>query len=211
MLRYAIAAALTIAATAAQADVIVDNKLSGTGDNVVFNSLTPGLVIGSFNGQHQGLVDFSCLVSCATFTGAQSGNDIKINNFQTLKVQIFDSTGTTVLPTATDVFSLTGTGDVTLLVTANESNGTQKPFTFDLGQLGTGQNGFTIKAINNESIDSFRIVDTGGTITDFEHYRIAVAAPLAVPAPVIGAGLPGAIGGMLLLGLNWLRRRRRAA
>jgi len=214
MKKYLLAASfLTALALPAQADVIIDNKLSGTGDNVIFNALTTNLVIGSFNGQHQGLVDFNCEAGCIGFTGAQSGNDLKINNFQTLKVQVFNSTGTAVLPTSTDVFSITGTGDVTVFVTANESNGTQKLFTFDtlalFGPLGPGQNGFTLSALNGETIDSFRLVDVGGTITDFEHYRIDVAAVAAVPGPIVGAGIPGivaACGG--LFGLNWRRRRR---
>jgi hypothetical protein len=198
----------------ANADVIIDPHLSGTGDNVIFNALTTNLVIGAFNGQHQGLVDFSCLAGCVGFTGAQNGNDLKINDFQTMKVQVFNTTGTAVLPTATDVFSITGTGDVTVFATANESDGTQKLFTFDLlalfGPLGPGQNGFTLTAINNENIDSFRIVDVGGTITDFEHYRIDVASPLvAVPGPIVGAGLPGILlGAMGLFGMNFWRRWR---
>lgn len=202
--------ALALLPVSAKADVIVDNQLSGTGDNVVFNGLFPNLVVGSFNGQHQGLVDFSCLAGCAGYTGAQSGNDIKINNFQTLKVQVFDTSGLNVLPTATDVFSITGTGSVSVFVTANESGGGQSLFSFDLtslfGPLGPGQNGFTLSAINGETIDSFRVVDVGGTITDFEHYRIDVATPVAVPAPLAGAGLPGllaAIGGL------WAFQRRR--
>jgi hypothetical protein len=209
------ASLLTALALPAQADVIIEDKLSGTGDNVVFNALTPNLVIGSFNGQHQGLADFSCLAGCTGFTGAQSGNDLKIENFQTLKVQVFDSAGLNVLPTATDVFSIVGTGDVTVFVTANESNGTQKLFTFDLtslfGPLGPGQNGFTLTAINNENIDSFRIVDVGGVITDFEHYRIDVAGPLAVPGPIVGAGIPGLVMALgTMFGLNRFRRRRTA-
>jgi|SRR5580765_2996918 len=219
MRRYllATAALLTLAGAPAKADVIINDNLSGTGDNVIFNGLFPNLVIGSFNGTHQGLVDFSCLAGCVGFTGAQNGNDLKILDFQTLKVQVFNSAGTTVLPTATDVFSITGTGDVTVFVTANESDGTQKLFTFDLlslfGPLGPGQNGFTLTAINNENIDSFRLVDVGGTITDFEHYRIDVATPLAaVPGPVAGAGLPGIVAGCFsMMGLAWKRRKRNFA
>lgn len=213
-LLFATAVLLLPFALPAQADVIIDNKLSGTGDNVVFNSVVPGsLVVGSFNGQHQGLVDFTCLGGCTNYTGAQSGNDIKItaDGLTNMRVQVFDTTGTTVQPTATDVFSITGTGDVTVVAIANEPGGGQKPVTFDLqslfGPLGPGQNGFTLTAINGETINSFTLLDVGGTITDFEHYRIDVAN-VAVPAPIVGAGLPGLVAaGLALIGLA--RRRKR--
>jgi hypothetical protein len=202
-------------ATSAMADVIVQDKLSGTGDNVVFQSSTTGLVIGSFNGQHQGLVDFNCLGGCTNFVGAQSGNDLKItaDGLTNLSIQVFNSLGTTVLPTATDVFSITGTGDVKVFVTANESDGTQKPFVFDLlslfGALKPGQNGFTLTAINGETIDKFTLLDVGGTITDFEHYRIDVATPtVAVPGPIAGAGLPGLVAGFFGLVAFYKRRRQ---
>jgi hypothetical protein len=202
--------ALMALAIPAKADVIVDNKLSGTGDNVIFDSKSATQVIGTFNGQHQGLVDFNCLTLCVGFTGAQNGNDMKIENFGSMNIQVFDTGGITVLPTATDVFSITGTGDVTLSVVANESGGGTQTFTFDLlslfGPLGPGQNGFTLTAINGESINNFTIADSGGIITDFEHYRIDVAS---VPGPIVGAGLPGLIAACFgLLGLNGWRKRR---
>lgn len=208
---FATAAAVALMVPA-KADVIVDNKLSGTGDNVIFNGLFSNLVVGSFNGQHTGLVDFTCLGGCTGFTGAANGNDLKINNFSNLGVQVFDITGVNVLPTATDVFSITGTGDVKVFVTANEAGGGTQLFTFDLttlfGPLGPGQNGFTLSAINGETINKFSLLDTGGTITDFEHYRIDVAAS-AVPGPIVGAGLPGLLAACLgLLGFSYLRRRR---
>jgi hypothetical protein len=195
----------------AKADVIIDNKLSGTGDNVIFDSASSTQVVGTFNGQHQGLVDFNCLTGCVGFTGAQNGNDMKINNFASMNVQVFNSAGTTVLPTATDVFSITGTAssDVTVTVVANESGGGTQTFNFDLttlfGPLGPGQNGFTLTAINGESINNFTIADTGGIITDFEHYRIDVAS---VPGPLVGAGFPGIMGALGLFGLNRWRRKR---
>jgi hypothetical protein len=215
-LLLASAAALMLLPMSAKADVIIDDHLSGTGDNVVFNALTSTRVVGAFNGQHTGLVDFDCLAGCGGFIGAQNGNDLKIANFQTLNVAVFQNDGVTALATATDVFSIIGTGDVTVFVTANETNGTQKLFTFDLtalfGPLGNGQNGFTLSAINGETIDHFRLVDVGGTITDFEHYRIDVAAPRAVPGPVAGAGIPGAIAaGMFMVGLARRRRKNQAA
>ncbi len=193
-LLLATTALLALSALSAKADVLIDNKLGGTGDNVVFNSLTPGVqVVGSFNGQNQGLVDFNCEAGCAGFTGAESGNVLKINNFGTLNVQVFENDHVTVLPTATDVFSITGTGDVTVSVIANESGGGTKSFTFDLtalfGPLGPGQNGYTLTAVNGETIDSFKLTDVGGTITDFEHYRIDVATGVtpAVPEPATWA------------------------
>lgn len=178
-LLLATTALLALAAFPAKADVLIDNHLSGTGDNVIFNAITTNLVVGSFNGQHTGLVDFTCLGGCGGFTGAQNGNDLKIANFSNLQVQVFD-TSLNVLPTATDVFSLLGTGDVTAFVTANEPGGGTKLFTFDLGTITpNGQSGFTLTAINGETIDHFTLLDVGGTITDFEHYRIDVAPQVA--------------------------------
>jgi opacity protein-like surface antigen len=207
LLLMATVAVLAFASPAA-ADVIIDNHLSGTGDNVVFDSFNSvtNVAVGSFNGQHQGLVDFSCLGGCLGFTGAANGNDIKIADTNDLKVQVFDTTGLHVLQTQTDVFSLKGSGDATAFVIADEANGTQKLFTFALGTLSlSSQSGFTLSAINGETIDSFRVV-TSGNLTDFEHYRIDVAAA-AVPGPVVGAGLPGLI--TACLGLWGLQRRRR--
>src|SRR5215831_9988773 len=103
------ASMLTALALPAKADVIVQDKLSGTGDNVIFDSAIPGsLVIGSFNGQHQGLVDFTCISTCSGFTGASNGNDIKITaaGLTNMQIQVFDTTGLNVLATATDVFSI---------------------------------------------------------------------------------------------------------
>jgi hypothetical protein len=210
-----LAAGLLLGAFAlpASAGVIIDNQLSGTGDNVIFDSLSSTQVVGSFNGQHQGLVDFNCLTLCVGFTGAQNGNDLKIENFGSMNVQVFDSTGTTVLPTATDVFSITGTGDVTVSVVANEPGGGTSTFTFDLlslfGPLGPGQNGFTLTTINGETINNFTISDVGGVITDFEHYRVDVAA---VPGPIVGAGIPGLVSALFgMVGLQRFRRKRRVA
>src|SRR5215831_2780387 len=188
MKKLLLATVMAMTPIAAMADVTIIDKLSGTGDNVVFDSAVPGsLVVGSFNGQHQGLVDFTCLGGCTNFTGAQNGNDIKItaDGLTNLSVQVFD-TSLNVLATATDIFSITGTGNVFVGVTANEPGGGTKLITFDtvslFGPLGPGQNGFTLTAINGETIDHFTLLDVGGTITDFEHYRVDVAAS-AVPEP----------------------------
>jgi hypothetical protein len=202
-------AALALAGTvSAKATVIIDNKGGSTGDLVTFDSVVTGVqVTGTFNGQHTGDVVFKCVTTCAGFTGQADGNDIKINNFGSMNVQVFDSTGTTVQPTATDIFSISGTGDVTVTAVANEPGGGTQTFTFDLlslfGQLTpNAQNFFTLTAINGETINNFTIADSGGTITEFEHYRVDVAAP--VPGPIAGAGIPG----LFALGMLWFARRR---
>jgi len=177
-LLLATTALVALSALPAKADVTIQNSLSGTGDNVVFDSLAGNLAVGGFNGQHTGFADFTCLAGCATFT-ASGGNAMKIGSFTDLMVQVFGTDNTTVLPTATDVFSLKGTGTAQAIVIANEVGGGTKTFTFDLGTLNNSQAGFTLTAINNETINSFRIVDTGGSVTDFEHYRIDVAGPIA--------------------------------
>jgi hypothetical protein len=208
MRKLLLGSALAFACVApASADVILDTNLSGTGDNVVFDSLNGNLAIGSFNGTHTGLVDFTDLSNTAGFLGAANGNDIKISNTSDLKVQVFSANGLTVLPTATDVFSLKGSGDVSAVVTANEIGGGTKLFTFDLGALSaSAQSGFTLTAINGESINLFTLVDAGGTITDFEHYRIDVASPLVSATP-LPAALPMFLGG--LAGFYGLIRRKR--
>jgi hypothetical protein len=200
------AAVIGIGLGAAQADVLLSDHLSGTGDNVVFDSLLGNLAIGSFNGQHTGLVDFTDLSNTSGFIGAANGNDIKISNTSDLQIVVKNSTNTSVLDTATQVFSLKGSGDVTAFVTANEVGGGNKLFTFDLGALSaSAQSGFTLDAINGENMSSLILLDTGGMISDFEHYRIDVAGPLA--ATPLPASLPLMLGG--LAGLYQLVRRRR--
>lgn len=181
----------------ARADVIVLDKLSGTGDNVVADGTTSSTsALGHLNGQHVDVVRYTNLT--AGFGFAASGNDIKISNITTLTDQVFDPTNTFVIGTVEEVFSLTGTGDVTLTVNASDG-----PFTFDLGTIGNGQSGFTVDATNGEIINSLSLADAGGTITDFEHNRIVSTS--AVPEPGTWA--------MMLLGFVGLafafRSRRR--
>jgi hypothetical protein len=204
-------AGTALAAMPAQADVILDTKLSGTGDNVVFNSLSGSLATGLLNGQHADLVRFTDLTGSTTFSAAASGNDIKITGSNNLFIQVFDPTGTFVVPTTTDVFSLKGTGDVTAFVQAIDINGNPEPIqTFSLGTIDpNAQSGFTFTAINGEQITSFRLLDLTGNINEFEHYRIDVGTPRAVPGPMVGAGIPGVVAAFAMMGLAWRRRRAR--
>lgn len=215
MTRVMIAAVALLAGTAllspARADVIVQDKLSGTGDNVIFNSVLGDLALASLNGQHNERVRFRDLTGSTTFTAAANGNDIKIEGTQNLFIQVFDAANLSVVGTTTQVFSLSGTGDINAFVGANDRFGNPEPIQFfDLGQLKNGQNGFTFTATNGEVMTSLRVLDVGGQITDFEHFRIEVAPNVeAVPGPIVGAGLPGLLAACgTMLGLAWRRRRR---
>lgn len=198
-----------LAATPARADVILDTKLSGTGDNVVFNSLSGDLATALLNGPHIDVVRFRDLTGSTTFTASANGNDIKLSGSNNLFIQVFDPTDVFVVGTTTQVFSLKGTGDVTAFVQASDINGNPEAIqTFSLGAIDpNAQSGFTFTAINGEVMTSLRLLDLNGSINEFEHYRIDVANPVAVPGPIVGAGIPGiAAFGMLMLG--WHRRNR---
>jgi hypothetical protein len=203
---------LALSALPAKADIVIDtNGQGGTGDNVIFNSIAnTSLVLGTLNGQHDEVVRFSDLSGNGNFTGSagQNGNDIKIFNTSDLDINVFDSTNTTQLGITREVFSLKGDGTVFFHLTALESDGTFKTFNFGGYALGPGQSGFDFQAINGERIWDFDVVNVGGTITDFEHYRIDVN-PAAVPGPIVGAGIPGLFAALGLWAMNRWRKYRK--
>jgi uncharacterized protein (TIGR03382 family) len=215
-LLLAVLACAVIASTAKQAnaDVILTPMLSGTGDNVVFDSLLGNLAIGSFNGQNQGLVNFTDLSNNPLFTASANGNDIKIANTNDLQIQVFQNNDITALGTTTQVFSLKGTGDVTAFIFAVTAGGVMEAAqVFDLGVINpSAQSGFTFQSINGEVMDRMVLLDTSGMISDYEHYRIdAVPLPsVSVPGPVVGTGVPGLLA-FAGLGMVALRRRRKQA
>ena len=104
-------AALTVPASA---DIILDTTgQGGTGNNVIFSSIAnASLILGRLNGQNDEVVRFRDLSGSQTFTGAQNGNDIKIENTRDLDITVFDSTNFTQLGITREVFSLVGEGEV---------------------------------------------------------------------------------------------------
>jgi len=226
-LLYATVALTALALSPARADIILDTHgLGGTGDNVIFSQVTGGLVLGHLNGQHNEVVRFTDRSIfnpdggglLGAFSGSANGNDIKIINTTELDAQVFDPTNTSLVTTTREIFSLKGTGVAFLTVTALEADGTTKIFNFnpltpgfslaDFQLSASAQSGFDLKAINGERITDLDIRIVGGSITDFEHYRIEVGPTVnAVPGPIAGAGIPGLIAaGVFLVGLA--RRRR---
>jgi hypothetical protein len=222
----ATAALTALTFSPARADIMLDTHgLGGTGDNVIFSQVTGGLVLGHLNGQHNEVVRFTDRSIfnpdggglLGAFSGSANGNDIKIINTTELDAQVFDPTNTSLVTTTREIFSLKGTGTAFITVTALEADGTTKTFNFnpltpgfslaDFQLSATAQSGFDLTAINGERITDLDIRIVGGSITDFEHYRIEVGPTAAVPGPIAGAGIPGVIAaGMFLLGLA--RRRR---
>jgi hypothetical protein len=219
MTRKTILATLLLAGVAftalpAQADIILDTTgQGGTGNNVIFSSIvSSSLILGRLNGQNDEFVRFRDMSGSQNFSGAQNGNDIKIVNTRDLDITVFDRDNLIQLGVTRDIFSIKGEGEVFFRVIAQESDGSFQTFNFTNGglgyTLGSGQSGFDFRAINGERIwDLDLFVSANGTISDFEHFRIDVA-PVAVPGPLVGAGLPGLIAAMGMMGLAWRRRKK---
>jgi hypothetical protein len=185
MRRLLLAATTLIALAApASADIILDTTgLGGTGNNVIFSSIIDNrLILGRLNGQNEEVVRFRDLTPTqdpnAPFTGATNGNDIKIFNTVDLDITVFDRDNLAQLGVTRDIFSIKGDGTLLIRVTALETDGTFKDFNFSQ-ELTSGQNGFDFRAINGEFIWDVDLRVVGGSIKDFEHFRIDVAPQVA--------------------------------
>ncbi len=199
-----------LAATPAKADVIMETKLSGTGENVVFNSLTGDLATALLNGQFTDTVRFRDLTGSTTFTAAANGNDIKISGSNNLFIQVFDGSQN-LLGTTVEVFSLNGTGQASAFVQAVDQFGVAEPIqAFDLGTLDPNSpSNFTFTAINGEVMTSLRILDLTGNITSFEHYRITTAIiPQVAAVPELSTWVMMILGFVGVGGIATLKRRQ---
>jgi opacity protein-like surface antigen len=188
-LLLATTAFLALASAPARAEIVLDTTgQGGTGNNVIFSqNLGGGLILGRLNGQNDEVVRFRDLSGNGNFTGAANGNDIKINNTSDLDITVFDRNNATQLGVTRDIFSIKGDGTLLIRATALETDGTLKDFNYSF-VLGNGQNGFDFKAINGEFIWDVDLKVVGGSIQDFEHFRIDVAPNVgAVPEPATWA------------------------
>jgi hypothetical protein len=195
-LLLATTALIVLAAAPASATVVLETKLSGTGHNVVSDTISGNLNVGHLNdpkGQPD-IVDFTNL-GATVFTGASSGNDIKIGNTTNLGIQVFDPTGKIVIGTTEQVFSVNGTGNLFLAVFANDKFGNPEAVQ-NFGGFALDEHkpaDFTLTVKDGEVMTRLVLLDVGGTITDFEHYRIDVA-PAVAAVPELSTW------GMMLLG-----------
>ena len=180
--------ALIALATPASATVSFESKLSGTGNNVISSVVNGNLAVGTLNGQNTGFVEFRAL-DVNVFEAASNGNDIKISGTNNLQIETFAAGNLGIIGTTKQAFSVIGTGNLFATVRAVDQFGNLEPLqVFDLGSLGNGhqQNGFTFNATDGEVMIRLTLLVQGGTMIDFEHYRLDVAAVpnvTAVPEP----------------------------
>ena len=177
--------ALAALTGAANATVVMNPSGASTGDLVTFDNSDGFTATAHLNGQHDNIVKFIDLAGGAFSAGATSGNDVKISAATDLKVLVFGADGTTLFGTSEQVFSIKGSGQITLVVTSVDANGNveaNSPFTFANNQLGNGQNFFTLTTLDGEVMTSLRITDVNGTIDDFEHYRLS---PTVIPVAAV--------------------------
>ena len=192
--------ALIALTSAARADVFLDTTgQGGTGINVVSDGLDPTnnhLLLGHLNGHNDQIVRFLDMSNTSGFSGAANGQDIKIIDTSNLDITIFDNTNKVELGTTRDIFSIKGSGSVFFTVQAVKADGTAETFAFTglagnvagLGgggfDISKGQSGFDFNTGSSGEVitDIDLFTSAGSTITDFEHFRLDVAAIPAVAA-----------------------------
>jgi hypothetical protein len=204
--------ALLALSGAANATVVMTPSGASTGDLVVFDNSDGFTATAHLNGQHNNIVKFIDLAGGAFSAGATSGNDVKISSATDLKVLVFGADGTTLFGTSEQVFSIKGSGQITLTVTSVDADGNVEiasPFIFANNQLGNGQNFFTLTTLDGEVMTSLEIKDNNGTIDDFEHYRLNPAAiPQVAAVPEISTWLMMLCGFFGVGGVAMAKRRR---
>ena len=194
---------LSFIATSAGATIIFNAIPSGTGNNVEFNDQPPNqigtTIFGNINDPNNTLVQFTSTQVLRTPSLGQarieSVPDGILNNLvTTIPGFFFDQA----------VFNLDAGGAGIANISAFDQFGTQ--FNFSLALSGSGQNFFTLTTTGGELISRVAFTTTVG-LEDVAQIRFGET--VAVPAPMVGAGLPGLVAACF--GLLTLARRRRQA
>jgi hypothetical protein len=192
---------LSFIATSAGATIIFNAIPSGTGNNVVFNLQPPTqmgtTIFGNINDPNDTLVQFTSTQVLRTPALGQA-------RIESVPDGILDNLVTTIPGFFFDqaVFNLDAGGAGIANISAFDQSGTQ--FNFSLALSGSGQNFFTLTTAGGELISRVAFTTTVG-LDDVAQIRFGNT--VAVPAPMVGAGLPGLVAACF--GLLTLARRRR--
>jgi len=202
---FLLAAAIAVASTAAQADIVVTGGVNNQGtSNVLLNSATNVSMVTGTVGPGNFVVDFTStggLLSAnpsgqATVSGGTGNNPLGQLSFDLANNATFTRA----------VFNIDATinGSVDLLVSGINING--GTFTQSLSVNANGQNFYTVDSILGQLMTSISLTGAGNTrFTDVAQVRLGGVAP-AVPEPSTWA--------MMILGfagVGFMAYRRRAS